>query len=110
MAEMDIPEATRIMFERYLGIINQARHEVDPESPGDSRKSLGNLAWMCAEGMDKHDALPIDKLSRWLGFVQGCLAMRGLISVDAERDFSRPLFHAAYCTAGDEPPGTLERG
>jgi len=96
--------ATRILFERYLDLIEREPCE---ESRG-NRLSLGNLAWMCREAIAGSESLPVDKLSRWLGFVQGCLAMRGLVDVDAERSFSRPLFHEAYRTTGRAVPPILE--
>ena len=34
------------------------------------------------------------KANRWLGFVQGVVIAGGLTTVQAERDFTRPLFHA----------------
>lgn len=36
--------------------------------------------------------MPIDKMARWVGFIHGVLASRGVISVDAERDRTRPIF------------------
>lgn len=38
------------------------------------------------------DGLPLLKLSRWLGYIQGVLIERGYTTVDAERDWTRPLF------------------
>lgn len=34
------------------------------------------------------------KANRWLGFIQGCMIMRGMTTVQAERDFTRPYFKA----------------
>jgi hypothetical protein len=70
---------------------------------------LENLRWICLQIIDKGRELPIDKTSRWLGFVQGCLAMRGLIDVDAERDATRPRFHRAYINEDIGPPSTYAR-
>jgi hypothetical protein len=36
--------------------------------------------------------LPIMKLNRWLGYIQGCLIERGYTTVEDERNFTRPLF------------------
>lgn len=33
-----------------------------------------------------------DKAHRWLGYVQGCMVMRGWLDVDQERDRTRPFF------------------
>jgi len=35
---------------------------------------------------------PLMKLNRWLGYIQGCLIERGYTTVEAERDWTRPLF------------------
>ena len=101
-----IADATRVLFERYASIIEEAGPDTLSTDP---RLGLDNLLWLCREGAKKVHELPIDKTSRWLGFVQGCLAMRGLVTVDGERDASRPLFHAAYREAGLAAPATVER-
>lgn len=36
--------------------------------------------------------LPVPKLCRWIGFVQGVLIDRQLTTISAERDWTRPLF------------------
>ena len=36
--------------------------------------------------------LPLMKLNRWLGYIQGCLIEKGITTVEAERDWTRPLF------------------
>lgn len=41
-----------------------------------------------------------DKLSRWLGFIQGILYSQYEISIDEERDFSRDLYKAIYDLMG----------
>lgn len=38
------------------------------------------------------DRLPILKLNRWLGYIQGLLIERGMTTVQEERDWTRPLF------------------
>ena len=75
----------------------------------DTRLSLVNLSWMCRELTRAAATMPIDKAARWLGFIQGCLAMRGLIDVDAERDITRPIFHAAYTAEGLPDQATRAR-
>lgn len=61
-----------------------------------------HMVLLCTEAMENAHKYPFDKLSRWLGFVQGVLAAVGLIDVDAERDFSRPYLHAIH--AGSSIP------
>lgn len=38
------------------------------------------------------DGLPVEKLCRWLGYIQGVLIERGHTTVAEERDWTRPLF------------------
>lgn len=95
------------LCEGYLLVIDAADHSGPLES--DARLALANLRWMCQTSIEESERLPLDKLNRWLGFVQGCLAMRGLIDVDVEREVSRPLFHAAY-GGSERAPLPLERG
>lgn len=103
-------QATRALLDRYALLIDAAAIEGEDLLAQDARLSLANLAWMCAEAASHCEAWPIDKASRWLGFVQGCLAMRGLIDVDAERGASTPIFHRAYRAEGIEAPASVERG
>jgi len=84
-----------MLFARYIQKINNYKH--DDVLTDHSRLSLINLIWLCEKAIEED--LPVDKMNRWLGFVQGCLAMRGIIDVDEERDYSRQLFN---------PTGTLE--
>jgi hypothetical protein len=57
--------------------------------------SADNLSWMARHILANRE-LPSDKISRWLGFIQGVLAVRGRLSVAAERDATRGIFHRAY--------------
>lgn len=53
---------------------------------------------------------PIPKLCRWLGYIQGCLIERGITTVTAERDWTRPLFRPLDFPAADAlppPPATF---
>jgi hypothetical protein len=88
---------TIILFRRYIEIIEKIED-------GETKITLN---WMCQTAI-ANSHYPIDKLSRWLGFVQGVLFTTGHISIVEERDFSRPLFHAAYKAEGLEIPPTLE--
>lgn len=38
------------------------------------------------------DGLPLNKLNRWLGYIQGTLIAWHLTTVEAERNWTRPLF------------------
>jgi hypothetical protein len=53
------------------------------------------------------DSWPTDKTNRWIGFVQGVLYVDGLIDIDTERDFTRPLFHQYYADNGINIPPSV---
>jgi hypothetical protein len=55
-----------------------------------------NLHWMMTQILTQLGTMPVDKQSRWIGFVQGVLALAGALDVNIERDRTRPLFHEAY--------------
>lgn len=71
--------------------------------------SLDHLEWMLGHTLENIDTWPIDKSGRWIGFVQGVLACHDILDVKAERDRTRPLFHAAYQADGKDIPETAER-
>lgn len=104
-----VREATEVLFRRYLALTEKALESGKSFPAPDDLADLANLCWMCRTALAEMDAYPIDKLSRWLGFVQGVLVMHGLVHVDEERDFSRPLFHAAYAAEGMDIPPTRHR-
>jgi len=61
---------------------------------GGDTTSLNHLLWMCLELARNvfEDDMPVDKYSRWLGFIQGCLICKGLTTVETERNITRPWF------------------
>lgn len=100
----DVRSVTLKLFERYFSLISKIKqdHLFDHQ-----RLSAENLKWMCETAINEH--MPLDKMNRWLGFVQGCLAMRGIIDVDHERNYSRNLYHSAYKLQETDFNKTLER-
>lgn len=78
------------LFTRYKNLIEWNGHEL-AHLP---IKCDGNsMSQLCTEAINNTSAYPFDKLCRWLGFVQGVLAVKCIIRVDEERDYTRPLFH-----------------
>lgn len=75
---------------------------------GDSRTSWQNLRWMTTQALTHVNVWPVDKTSRWIGFIQGVLAVRGYLDVDEERNRTRPLFHKAYEEIGLAIPKTSQ--
>lgn len=66
------------------------------------------LHQMINKALEEVDRWPVDKVGRWIGFVQGVLFENGALDIRAERDRTRPLFHAAYRELGIEPPESWE--
>lgn len=100
-----VAKASITLFEHYTEVLKPLA-EFESSVEGCSRE---HLLWMCQTAIDNAATWPVDKLSRWLGFVQGVLTLRGLLSVKGEREFSRPLFHAAYADQGQEAPASVGR-
>lgn len=82
-----------------------------PENTTDKQgpTSLVHLQWMLSEITRKIAVWPTDKTSRWIGFVQGALATKGMLDVNAERARTRPIFHEAYQAMGLTIPETVDR-
>lgn len=57
--------------------------------------------------IDNIDTLPIDKLSRWLGYAQCYATMNSLGTVDEMRDSTRNMFHVGYELDGIGIPPTI---
>jgi hypothetical protein len=80
--EIDIADKYRFALhkcgERYRDMFNDIN---DPLN-----KFIHEFMWGCRDG------LPVPKLCRWLGYIQGILIERGYTTVDTERDWTRPLF------------------
>lgn len=93
------------LLQRYQRLL-EPLPEFDGVVEGCSRE---HLLWMCSAAIDHAGAWPVDKLSRWLGFIQGVLTVRGILSVADERALSRPLFHAAYAEVSIDAPATVGR-
>ena len=97
---MTIRDATKLMFLRYKNINSDYMVLCKPVK--------NEIEGLIDEGILKSETLPIDKLNRWLGYVQHYLINLNLISIEGERDFSRPLFHEAYKTENVSIPESIE--
>jgi len=81
-----------------------ARSQGSPDTKQESLK-IYSMLFAIEENIDK---FPPDKSSRWIGYIQRYLIEQELTSVQAERDFSRPLFHVAYKELGYEIPEKID--
>lgn len=80
---MTLLEAHKIMMDRYLYIAREIGDE--------------HLIKFCTAS---NDLVNPDKLSRWVGYVQGTLIERGVLDTKFERDFSRPIYQPIYAAQG----------
>lgn len=90
------------LMDTILGLIPKIPKSITESK---SKTSPEHLRWMLDKCADEITDLPIDKISRWVGFVQGVLALSGNLDVDEEQDRTRPLFHKAYIETDQDIPG-----
>ena len=87
-------KALKTCGERYLEMIHEDIYwEGSPKT-----WKLCDFILEFIRGCD--DKLPLMKLNRWLGYIQGCLIERGRTTVEVERDWTRPLFRGLDFTNG----------
>lgn len=88
------------LFERYKAILSTSCLMDLPEYDKCSKAHLMNLCDVAIAGI-KDGSMHYGKLCRWLGFIQGVMIASGLITVDGERDFTRPIFKEHETTEKD---------
>jgi hypothetical protein len=54
------------------------------------------------------DEWPMDKSSRWLGFIQAKLVQHNIITLDEERKDTREIFHNIYREQGLDVPQSID--
>lgn len=79
----------------------EARTDDASDPPQTSASYLRDFA---LRGIHSPPDFPIDKLARWVGFIQGVMASRGWLSVQAERDRTRSLFTTSAVSNSDAKP------
>ena len=89
--DFKLKKAMVILFNRYIYILKKNPFDSDID-----KCDSNSLIALSREAIEKIESLPLDKLNRWLGFIQGVAILNGVLTVDGERDFSRPLFKNAY--------------
>jgi hypothetical protein len=83
-------EIINILSKRYIKIL-QKNKEI-----GTGKYSSSHLIKMLNTLNSNVEEWPVDKTNRWLGFIQGTMTVYGILDVDEEREFTRPLFHDYY--------------
>ena len=75
--------------ERYETILSSV------EDPDTSEIGVSHLLWMLNEIQDGCNGMSETKRHRWLGYIQGVMVMKNLITVNDERNATRPVFNGA---------------
>ena len=63
------------------------------QKPGDETDPI-HLIWMLQQIKDDSE-MSQTKRHRWLGYIQGVLVMKGVFSVEEEREYTRPIFNGS---------------
>lgn len=85
-------------IEVLRGLVYSCADQVNLTGPD---KTTGSHLIDLIDIIERTTDMPIDKIARWTGFIQGVLAARGLLNVDDERNRTRPIFAAAIRAADD---------
>ena len=101
-------ELIKAILETLTGLVDILIDNLEDPNPPNVDTSIPHLMWMAKTINETIDIWPIDKSNRWVGFIQGVLATRGMMDTKAERNRTRPLFHAAYKAMGATIPKTLD--
>jgi len=106
-------EANKNLIDRYTNLINSNREiayiRAINQGPNirEEDKELYRIISMVSVVQEKNSSWPTDKTSRWIGYIQRYLIEKEMTTVQAEREFSRVLFHKAYKELGYKIPETL---
>lgn len=80
--------------EKHVEVLSGlTKYCADPANFSGPDKTTGDHLFYMIDEIKCNPHMPIDKIARWTGFIQGVLAARGVISVDVERDRTRPIFN-----------------
>lgn len=96
-----VRDATKELATRYIEILTPIR---DLDRHLNPQKTSNNHLMNMLSTILENDTLPEDKISRWIGFIQGVLIMKGYVSVSTEHNVARPLFHKVYESNGIKIP------
>lgn len=86
-----------------------ANEQVIKNHPLVEEADFDNILWLIDTGLSRNGSYPIDKIGRWIGFVQCALIVRGILDTNREREKTRSIFHTAYLATNQKIPETLNR-
>lgn len=86
-----VSKANYGLFLRYRYILEEelAKKPIEDED-------FSNVLKLCQLGLDHIKQMPVDKQSRWVGYIQRALKDYGLLDLESERNFTRVIFHEIY--------------
>lgn len=102
-----VREVVYHLFDRYMKMFEQSIMYKSISALKDTEEGAALGLASCINHLAV-DRIPIDKLNRWLGFVQAIAIKNKLTTINEERDYSRPLFHTAYANDRLPIPKTYE--
>lgn len=108
MTDQPVRDAQAKVISALLIVVADNRYKLDNPFVNASVSSE-HLIWMLEQALNRNNQVPVDKTGRWIGFVQGVLAARGLLDTTNERDATRAWFHTAYAATGQAIPPTIDR-
>jgi hypothetical protein len=101
MLEENLKKAYGELFKRYNMLAQQNQDKIKDNQ-------AHTIMQMGIKAISSPEEFTAEKMSRWLGFVQGILFANGIISIDAERDYSRPILHKAYLDSEIDIPKSID--
>lgn len=106
----DLP--LRVALQRTLkGLISDLNdHKLNAQAVAHADvTSIDHLRWMANHSLSHLLEWPVDKISRWIGYIQGVMTASNIMDPIEERDRTRPFFHEAYTAMNISIPKTTER-
>lgn len=94
-AGLDRSDPSTELRRAYINTLDGLTADLLGKEFGTGKTAAEHLRWMAREILCNIRTMPIDKMGRWVGFIQGVMAANGVLDVDAERDRTRPFFNPA---------------
>lgn len=89
----ELVDESKKAFARYRDLLkSKGAKAKDCTNDGDTT-SFDHLLWMCEfclKNVSDAGGMSVDKFSRWMGYIQGVMVCKGLTTVEAERNTTRP--------------------
>jgi hypothetical protein len=88
--EQELIKSTQDIFRTYQTLLEDEKTGL--KYPEYTKEYLLNF---CKKALEEKK-MTVDKLSRWLGFIQGVLIMNGVLEQEQERTRTRAIFQEIY--------------